>query len=586
MWDVLYQVSIPKPSTHYVKVRLKLTHSAKTPDQFEIFLPSWSPGSYLLREYAKHLRCLKVTNHLGEELEITAKSKSAWIISPYSINPHNSSNQILIDYEVYCHEVSVRTSFIDESHAFLHGPTYLMGVVTKPSEILKPIIEFAIPEIWSKISTVLPEVPNLSREKFQYQAASYDELWDCPVELGCHATDGFKLKDQTYEVAIYGEEFPHKNNLKADMKIITETINTYWGDVPFKHYLYLIHLMPNAYGGLEHANSTVLMYDGRKLAIRKEYLSFLSLVAHEYFHAWNVKRIRPLELGPFDYQNENYTAMLWLAEGLTKFMDDYFVLLANMMSIEEYCDFLKSDLNAYFKTVGRKYDTLESSSWGAWIKLYRPHENSANSSISYYLKGGLVFLSLHLELKKKNLSLKILNLSLWERFKNNPSQGITKNEFTKILEDMGAGEQIIDMFEDYISTTKEINFAKHFEIAGLTLQWENERLDFGIDVESIGDRLIIKSLIEDGAAFQSGLNAQDEIIAINNQRILKSDWDWFAQQLQENIFYKITVSRQGMLTQCEVMAKKSVTRVASIKVEDVEKFKLAFELLPSSSKSQ
>jgi predicted metalloprotease with PDZ domain len=575
MWQAEYWVKILRPSTHYVQVSCKI-QTSEMPNQLEIFLPAWSPGSYLMREYAKNLRRLKVCNQSGEELEVQPQSKSSWLVLTRG-SKQEKCDYITVEYEVYCHELSVRTSYVDDHHAFLHGPTYLIGFMAKGSEQTSPVVEFDIPKQWSKISTVLKPVPNLPREILRYQAAHYDELWDCPVELGCHETDGFRLNNTNYFLAIFGSEFPHKNTFKADIIKITETINSYWGEIPFDEYLYLIHFLPNNYGGLEHANSTVLMFDGRKLAIRKEYLSFLSLVAHEYFHAWNVKRIRPKELGPFDYQNENYTSMLWLAEGLTKFMDDYLVLYSGLMNIEEYCDFLKSDMNTYFKTAGRKYDSLENSSWGAWIKLYRPHENSINSSISYYLKGGLVFLCLQMELKNKGLSLKTFNHQLWMRYKNNPNSGITKEEFYSLLETF-AGEDILDFFDDYISTTKEINFLKHFSQAGIEIVWEKEKLDLGLDIEYQGDRIIIKTVLEDGGAFQSGLNAQDEILAVNNTRLLKSDWDWFMGQLQENIYYDFTVSRLGMIVQCEVLAKKSFPKVSALKVTDVQKFKNVFEL--------
>jgi predicted metalloprotease with PDZ domain len=575
MWKASYYVQIEKPSTHYVSVKMELTAS-NMPPKVAVFLPSWSPGSYLLREYAKHLRCFRATNQTGEELCVEAKTKSSWEINLKESKTKTKSDKIILEYQVYCHEVSVRTSYIDVTHAFLHGPTYLMGVQDDP--LKNPCIEFKIPEIWSKISTGLLPVEGLAREVFKYQAEDYDELLDCPVELGCHETDGFKISNTTYELAFYGNILAHQNNLKADIKKITETINNYMGDVPFSHYLYLTHFLANSYGGLEHSNSTVLMYDGRKLGIRKDYISFLSLVAHEYFHAWNVKRIRPIELGPFDYQNENYTTMLWLAEGLTKFMDDYFVLKANLMTQVEYLDFLKSDLNNYFKTPGRKYDSLESSSFGAWIKLYRPHENSANSSISYYLKGGLVFLSLHLELRKNNLSIKNVIQELWQMYKINPEKGLSKNDFYTILKKIGTTEDLIDLFDDYLTTTKEINFIKHFENSGIEIEWEKPKLDFGMELEFSGERIIIKSILEDGAAFQAGFNAQDEIIAVEGNRILKADWEWFTQQLMDNKYYQFLICRLGVVTQVEVMPKNSIQKVTGLKIKDTEKFKAVFEL--------
>lgn len=576
MWQAFYLIQIKEPSNHYVSVTLELSPTDLNVQckKLEVFLPSWSPGSYLMREYAKHLRQLKISNQHGEELNFEHYSKSSWMIDLTQQEGKKPITKVFIEYQVYCHEVSVRTSYIDVSHAFLHGPSYLMGVVgdnLKNSEI-----QFYIPSLWSKISTGLTAIAGLPLDVFKYKAKDFDELLDCPVELGCHEVDGFSLKQSSYELAIYGHEFTHSNNLKNDIKKITETINNYMGDVPFTHYLYLIHFIPQNYGGLEHANSTVLMFDGRKLAIRKEYISFLSLTAHEYFHAWNVKRIRPKELGPFDYQQENYTTMLWLAEGLTKFMDDYFILKAQLMTAQEYLDCLKLDLNQYFKVQGRKYDSLESSSFGAWIKLYRPHENSNNSTISYYLKGGLVFLCLHLELRKKNLSIKNLIHALWTRYLDQPACGITKDDFYQLLKSIGTGEDVLDLFDDYVTTTKEINFSKHFEEAGFELVWEKDKLDFGVDVDFQGDRIIVKSVLEDGAAYTHGLNAQDEILAVNGCRLLKADWEWFGLQLQENTYYQFTINRLGVINSMQIMPKKSVIKISSINISSMQKFNQFF----------
>lgn len=575
MWHASYKVEIKEPKNHYVVVTFELSHP-QMPKECKVFLPSWSPGSYLMREYAKHLRCLKVTNQVGEELQVTFCSKSSWVIDIEKSKTQQTTNKIMISYEVYCHEVSVRTSFIDTTHAFLHGPSYLMGLENHQLENLE--IEFKFPPLWSKITTALKEIPGGERSIFKYTANNYDELLDCPVEIGCHDTDGFKLDQHSYEIAIYGKQGAHQNNLKNDIKILTTTINNYLKDIPFNYYLFLIHFLPNSYGGLEHANSTVLMFDGRKLGLRKDYTSFLSLVAHEYFHAWNVKRIRPIELGPFDYQNENYTSMLWLAEGLTKLMDDYFVLLANLITPEEYVDFLKADLNAYFKTAGRKYDTLESSSQGAWIKLYRPHENSLNSSISYYLKGGLAFLCLHLELKRQNLSIRNVVEKLWKSYLQDPQKGITKDNFFDYLVALGVNDSTRDLFDDYISTTKELNFNKHFEVAGLEIVWEKDKFELGMDFEYVADRIIVKTVLEDSAAFTAGVNVQDEVLAVNGQRLLKADWEWFSQQLQGNTYYQLTVCRLGTLTNVEIMPKMSANKISSIKILDMEKFKKTFEL--------
>ena len=227
MWQAQYFVKIPQPKNHYVHVTCHLTPQ-KMPEEVEIFLPCWSPGSYLIREYAKHLRSLKVTNHLGEELIVEVKSKSAWTIFPQRDRFVKDNEYLVIHYEVYCHELSVRTSYIDSDHAFLQGPSYLIGFNAEGSELVAPSIEFEIPKEWSKISTSLPPDESVSREIFRYQAKNFDHLWDCPVQLGCHITDGFVCNNKQYALALWGSEFPHLHNLKTDIKKITSIANDYW----------------------------------------------------------------------------------------------------------------------------------------------------------------------------------------------------------------------------------------------------------------------------------------------------------------------------------------------------------------------
>ncbi len=529
---VNYLLEIDNPQTHQVKLRVHISQNSL--NEIELFLPSWSPGSYLMREYSKHLSKFKILDSKGSFIGYEKIKKGAWVLK-------NAPSEFYVEYLIYCHELTVRTSHVDNSHAFLHLPCLLIGVSNQ--EILSPQIELRFPALWSKVITGLEDI-STNREVFLYSAANYDDLLDCPIEIGCHESDGFKVRGKDHHLAFYGTTWPHSQNLKSDMKKIVETVADYMIDIPYEHYSFITHFAPNLYGGLEHKNSTVLAFDGRKLNNRKDYIKWLTLTTHEYFHTWNIKRIRPVELGPFDYQNENYTSMLWLAEGLTSFMDNYLTLKTGLISEKEYWELIKDDLNLYLSIPGRKYDSLEASSFDAWIKLYRPHENSRNATISYYLKGGLVFLVLHSRLIEIGKSMKDLTDALWNHYKQRPEQGISKTEFMGLVREI-SNEEIALEFEKMIETTEEIDFTGILKKHSIEISFKNPEYQLGLRPEFKGEQVFIHSIIEDGLAYKIGLNAGDEILSINDTRIDKSFFNSLSKYLALDKDHSITISRMG-----------------------------------------
>lgn len=563
--QVKYLVEVMDPKTHIVKVTMSM--DIPQVDRLSVFLPSWSPGSYLMREYAKNIRKLRVLNSAGEFVYFEQVAKGIWDIDFTKIKGDSQCSTFSVEYEVYCHELTVRTSHVDETHAFLHGPSYLMGVLANEIE---PTIQFKFSSLWSKLHTGLNDISQ-KREEFIYSAPSYDVLLDSPVEIGCHESDGFMHEGREHHLVWYGEQYPHNNNLKADIKKIVETVSSHFSSIPYDSYLFMTHLKRNLYGGLEHLNSTALHFDGRKFCNRTDYVNWLALVAHEYFHTWNVKRIRPIELGPFDYLNENYTTMHWLTEGLTSFMDEIFVLRSGLCTLEEYLEMQKKNLNAYYSTPGKKFHSLEDSSFNAWIKLYRPDENSKNSSISYYLKGGLVFSTLHFELSKIGKSINdILNL-LWDRYLSNPDVGVTSIEVLNMIESISSKE-LRDIFELRISTTEDIDFETYYKSLGMEFVWDEPNYaSLGCQFQFSGDRVVVSSVTLDSSAYNSGLNAKDEILAINGVRVLKEDIQSIDKMIMLNKNYKFTIARLGRIMDIEFTAQKAQRTLKTIKVVDEKK---------------
>ncbi len=576
-----YLVEIESPEQNLVKVTLKLSRPEQV-EKLSVFLPSWSPGSYLMREYARHIRRIEFQQENGEVIFHTQKAKGVWELDWNSSQLKTPTANFQVSYVIYLNELTVRTSHVNISHAFLHGPTYLVGVMGE--KLPTPTIEFRFPPVWSKLSTSMKDVSEV-REKFLYEAKDYDDLLDCPVEIGCQETDGFEALGKPHHLAFYGTTFPHHEDLKKDIKKVVETVAAHFGnELPYDQYLFLTHFGPKIRGGLEHSSSTVLQYDGRKLGIRREYIGYLSLVAHEYFHTWNVKRIRPIELGPFDYLNENYTTLLWLAEGLTSWMDDLLVYRSGLCSLEEYLDQVKQNLDILNGTPGKKFHSLEMSSFNAWIKLYRPDENAKNSSVSYYLKGGLAFMALHSLLLEKGKSVDDLLVLLWDRYKHNIDKGVTREEVYDMVKILG-GDEVLTSFSTMVETTQDIDFESVMKRMGCELIWHEPKTPYlGIDWEYSADRAIVKMVHLDSPAYKSGINPGDELIFLNGLRFLKEDAQDLLSLLDVNSSYELIVSRLGKVERFEVIPSGSPRILKEIAIRNKALAEKAFGFFPANPK--
>lgn len=564
-----YKLSIPNPETHKAQINI-VAKGNNTKTYLDFFIPSWSPGSYLMREYGKNISGFRAFNKQGERLFTTQIDKGIYRIDFLNSDIKNQDVkaageiEFSVNYEVYCHELTVRTSHIDVTHAFIHGPSVFMGILGE--SLINPELEIEINPLWSKITTGLTDI-SPKREIFLYTAKNYDEFIDAPIEIGCHETDGFLIEGIPHELAFYGPSLLPVN-CKEDIKKIVNYIQEKMDGMPYDRYVFMTHLAPKLFGGLEHLNSTALQYCSYAISEEKGYKEFLELVAHEYFHLWNVKRIRPKELGPFDYVNEAMTKMLWLAEGLTSFMDQYIIYKTGFYSKEEYLDCLKVNINRYLQTPGRKYHSAEDSSFNAWIKLYRPDENSANSSVSYYLKGGLIFLILQIRLIENNADMYDLLKLLWQSHLQNPAVGLSEDDVFSMVEKV-SNKQIKDEFVYLVKGVDEIDFEKYLKIVGIEVEWEEAKVDMGLNPEFSGDRVIVKSVIEDKAAYKSGLNAGDEIISVNGMRFLKSDFDSRDKIFKENIVYHLLVSRLGILREVKFQTGRGFRKISKLKGDKI-----------------
>ncbi|MBC7427076.1 MAG: M61 family metallopeptidase [Bacteriovorax sp.] len=562
-----YKLIIETPTTH--QVRVIITGKKESGDNsLDFFLPRWSPGSYLIREYSRHLSNIKAENASGERLYLEQTDVSTFNIDWNKSDLKNSSGDIdsfTVSYSVFCHELTVRTSHVDDSHAFLHLPTLLMGILK--TEINDPTIEISFPPSWSKLTTGLKDI-STKREIFIYSAKNYDDLIDSPIEIGCQETDGFEVNGVPHDLAFYGNLLPHKENIKADTKKIVEHIASFMGGFPYEKYSFITHFVPGFYGGLEHKNSTALQFDPTQITNRKGYINYIALISHEYFHTWNVKRIRPKELGPFNYLKEATSNLLWLAEGLTSLMDELFIYRMGLISLDEYLEMQKDNLNRYYCVPGRKFHSLDESSFNSWIKLYRPDENSSNSSVSYYLKGGIVFFALNILLAKKGKSINDLLKILWNDYNKHPERGVDQQMVFGMVEEVG-GKEIREKFEIMTSTTQEIDLESICNEGGLKFEWDKSESPWlGFEPEFAGERVLVRTVTLDGPAFKAGINAGDEILAINGVRILKDRYNEFPKYLRANESYTFTISRLANLATVSLNVGVVPARLRAITVAD------------------
>ena len=565
--DISFTVSFSQPQAHYADVEMVISNLQK--DFVDVKMPVWAPGSYLIREFAKNVEGFKAAGINGRPLAFQKVDKNTWRIAS------NGSKQITISYSVYAFEISVRTSFVDDSHAFL-SPT---GIFMFPAgQIQQASLVTIIPYGgWDKISTGLEPVKGKVNT---FYAPDFDVLFDSPIEVGNQDVFTFNAAGVKHEVAMYGGGNYDKVALKADMAKIIEEETSIFKENPNKRYVFIVHNRNSGGGGLEHLNSTVLGATRNGYTNETTYKGFLGLVAHEYFHLWNVKRLRPEALGPFDYDRENYTSALWISEGFTAYYDNLIMRRVDLYSPEQYLMILANDLNALSNQPGGRVQSVAEASFDAWIKYYRPNENSANSTISYYTKGAVIGMVLDLEIMNATEGRKGLDdllKQMYDLYYKQLSRGFTDAEFKAMAEQV-AGKSLDDIYEKYIYGVTSIDYKKYLGYAGVQVVDENEGKNepyLGIATAVKDGKAVVTNVSRNSAAWIDGINVNDEILSINGFRIAP-DEDSKVSEVSRMISsakvgdrLKIEVVRDGLVRNFEVTLLKNPS--VKYKLEPVKK---------------
>jgi predicted metalloprotease with PDZ domain len=571
---------MPAPHSHMLEVEVRIP---STSGGVEMAMPSWTPGSYLIREFARNVQDFAAEGDDGVALAWRKLDKSRWQIDT------ESAGEVLVRYRVYTNELTVRTSHVDASHAHVNGASVFMFVAGREDEELQ--LEVAAPEGW-RISTSMRETAPAT-----FTASSFDELVDSPLEIGTHTLLEWEQHGVPHAFAIWGRAHHPHDRLVEDTKKIVDAAALLFGGLPYERYLFMLHLVPSGRGGLEHASSTVLQM-GRDAFDGEAYESLLALIAHEFFHVWNAKRIRPEPLGPFDYLQENYTRNLWVVEGLTTYYTDLLLVRAGLMKPERYLERLAESIARHRALPGRHHQSLEESSFDTWIRFYRPDANTPNSQVSYYHKGALVALLLDMRIRRDSnnaRSLDDLMRLLWERygatdtgFPEDPDAGV------RALAEEVYGDSLDEFFERYIRGTEELEIDGALDVAGLRIVEEEEatageglagtlaaptrpsdaviqETRLGIRTVAAGGGARVTHVLQGTPAHAAGLNAGDEIIALDGLRATHAEIPARLRHRDEGEKVAINLFRRGELLTVEVpLGERPAPKLRLVAVDYLE----------------
>ncbi len=541
-----------------------------------LLLPTWIPGSYLIRDFAQHFVTVRA-ECAGQAVSIHKTRKDTWLAHP-------CSGPLTVTAQVYAFDLSVRTAYLDHARGYFNGAAvFLCPEGREKAPCVVEIVAPASPigESW-RVATTL-ESAGAPRYGFgTYQAGSYEELIDHPVETGNFALTSFEAAGITHELAVAGRQRADLDRVAHDLQRVCAAQIALFGQAPFDRYLFQVMAVGEGYGGLEHRASTSLLCRRDELplpgisGIDDAYLNFLGLASHEYFHAWNVKRIRPAAFTPYDLQTEGYTRQLWAFEGITSYYDDLMLARCGLIDAERYLDLLARTLSNVLRTPGRLVQSIADSSFDAWIKFYRHSDNAANSEVSYYAKGAMVACALDLTLRSESRSsLDALMRALWQRY-GVPQLGVPETAIAELTSEL-AGRDMSAFFARFVDGTQDPPLRQLFASHGISMQVRAARdakdrggkpsskklpsSTLGIRLGS-GDR--IATVLRDGPAARAGLSAGDVLVAIDGIRFTPERVDALLLHGQPGARITVSAFRRDELTTFDVTLAPAAEEVCQL----------------------
>lgn len=588
---IQYLVAMPNPESHLFEVTLRVQGWSEP--VLDLKMPVWTPGSYLVREYARHLQDFSSLSG-DRALPWRKKSKNHWQIETDSVS------DITVRYRIFANELTVRTNHLDSTHGYFNPAALCFFLPGFERHCYTVTVVPPHPQ-WRTVTT-LPPVPD---QNLTFVAADFDTLVDSPFEIGYHEVYEFEVMGKPHQLVVWGKGNLEPERAIRDIQKVIEVEAKMFGGLPYERYVFLLHLSGSGFGGLEHKECCTLNYPRFSFRAKEKYERFIQLVAHEFFHLWNVKRIRPKALEVFDYEKENYTPSLWFSEGTTSYYDLVIPFRAGLYSVKGYFQCMAKEITRLQTTPGRSVQPVSESSWDAWIKLYRRDANSDNSQISYYLKGEVVSFLLDLLIRARHgnsRSLDDVMRLMWQQFGNANSPensdfehksgtdakpahltsngqlnapklpaeiGFTPEELQSAIESV-AGIDLSDFFARYIDGTEELPYNKYLEPFGLELIAgeidQTPRIGWTLAAEN--GREMVKFVEAESPAQLAGIDAGDELLAIEGFRVNAEQAGERLKDFKPGDIVSVTVFHQDELRTCPVtLAPPRPTRYSIVPVE-------------------
>lgn len=576
---IVYRVSMRAPASHEYEVEMRVPPLPDR-DSVDLVFPAWAPGSYMVRDFVRHVFRLEIADNRGRALapaDVVRVDKQRWRIA-------SAGRAFRVRYRVFAFEATVRTSFLDDSHAYWNGTSLFFFVDGELGRPCRVTVAPAKPS-WRIATALSPVTGRGGGRRLTYAAADFDELADSPFEVGTHALATFSVGRTRFELALYGRTNADPARLCEILRKVVTATGRIFGGFPFRRYLFIVHALPVGSGGLEHRASVTMDIAGLSFEDESGYVRFADLAAHEFLHVWNVKRIHDSALGPFDYTRENYTRLLWLYEGITDYLAHVIILRAGVTLERQFLRMIAEDWPKYATRPGRNETSLEELSFEAWIKQYKPSENFTNRAVSYYEKGFWTAMALDLTLRRENggrHGLPEMLRWLWDRFgrSGRPIADVDVRAAAAAI----AGRRLDRFFDRYVRGKDELPLPAMLRRAGLKVEsraeWDEDDKPAGerdpirsrrarawTGLALHADRTTVRNVVPDSPAWRAGLTFNDEIVAVDGARIAATT---FAKRIADHppgARVRVAYFRRDRLGEAMVTLSESPNRKLAVTVD-------------------
>ncbi|WP_019025943.1 M61 family metallopeptidase [Colwellia piezophila] len=565
--SVKVNISIVQPEHHLATVELKFDR-VKT-ERIDFYLPTWRTGRYETLNLANGIREFSAQDSQGNKLNWRKIDKHTWQVSGVK------AKEIHLSYQVYANQLAKRTRHIDDSHAFLDSSAIVM--YSAESRALKHIVQLDVPKLWRSFSGL-----NSGENSHQFIASNYDQLIDSPIETGINEHHQFNVDNRKYELVIWGEGNFDSAKMVKDLKVLVRQSKHIWQGYPFERYVFMVHATSGARGATEHVNSTIIQRSRYSFSTRKDYISFIAVAAHEFVHTWNVKQYRPEGIVPYDYQQENYSNLLWLVEGSTSYLQYQLLLRSGLITVDEFLTILAKRITAHLHKPGQASQSVAQASFDAWISEGGDYGN--NHSVNIYAEGFLASWLLDTDiLTKTSLAKSYRNIhnELYQQYRLPKSYNET--DVITLLKQITGGDYKA-WWQKNIHGTLEIDFTTLLASAGLEMSYakktndnsaEETKVWTGIKTEQSNNGLVISSVEKNSPAWHAGLTTQDVIVAVDGLRINDKDLLTRLKDFKPEQTIDITYFRRDKLATSQVklaaIAKNKLKVVPIVKASKAQK---------------